>query len=155
MKTGKLILKIVAILIISISLFYAFLFCTKNEESGVKFGNIFTNHQNYISNLEFRKNIKKALNQDENGIIWLYEVPVDGESSYEMGYIITQIIYKIGEEKYLKMVKKLNIDQQRFALGYITVGLEYGDNDYDGEMDNTKFENEFPLLYQYYKNLSD
>ncbi len=155
MKTGKLILKIFAVLILCISLFYAFIFCTKNEESGVKFGNIITDYQNFYSNLIFRNNIKKVLNHNEDGLIYLVEIPTGGAHGYEMGYIITQIIYKVGEQNFKSMLLNLSYEQQLNALSYIDVGLEYGDNDYDGEMDNTKFEDEFPILYEYYNSMRD
>lgn len=44
------------------------------------------------------------------------------------------------------MVEKLDHKETYGMEGYIDVGLEYGDNNYDGKMDNKKSENEFPNL---------
>ncbi len=155
MKTGKLILKIFTVIIVSVSLFYAFLFCKKSEESGIKIGYVFTVEQNYLSNYIFRSDIRKAINQNENGLINLLEVSTDGESSYEMGFIMSQIVYKIGEENFINMIKKLNSRQKSDIYSYIEVGLLYGDQNNDGEFDDKRIEKEFPLIFEYFKSMHD
>ncbi len=54
----------------------------------------------------------------------------------------------IGEDEFVKLVKQFPDEEKKFQ-GLIDVGLEYGDNDYDGVMDDKKFEQEFPKLYEY------
>ncbi len=44
------------------------------------------------------------------------------------------------------MIRRLDKDEVRGIVGMIAVGLEYGDNNYDGEMDNKRIEEEFPNL---------
>ncbi|WOD45148.1 hypothetical protein [Hwangdonia lutea] len=93
--------------------------------------------------------IVKTLNKDYKALIALKNFPNGGAaSSYDLGYIISQIIYRLGEDEFLSLVKKFPKNEQNFE-GLIDVGLEYGDNNYDGKMDDKKFEQEFPKLYQF------
>ena len=71
---------------------------------------------------------------------------------YDLGFVMTQIIYKIGESEFIKIVQKLKKEDISGLEGLINVGLEYGDNNKDGKMDNMKIEIEFPRLH---KILSD
>ncbi|MCF7559461.1 hypothetical protein L3X39_02340 [Sabulilitoribacter multivorans] len=99
-----------------------------------------------------RKLIKKSLNKDVKAIISLKNFPNGGAaSSYDLGFVITQIIYRLGEEEFISLVKKFPKNEQNFE-GLIDVGLEYGDNDYDGKMDDKRFIDEFPKLYNFINN---
>jgi hypothetical protein len=71
---------------------------------------------------------------------------------YDLGFIITQIIYRIGEKEFASMVKKLNKEETNSIEGLIMAGLEYGDNDKDGKMDDKRIENEFPELQKLLKS---
>ena len=73
---------------------------------------------------------------------------VDGESAYDLGYVLTQIIYMIGEDEFLKTINNLTNDEKAILISFINVGLEYGDNDYDNIQDNRRIENEFPIIQQ-------
>lgn len=59
-----------------------------------------------------RNLIKKALNGNKNAIIELNNFPnIDGEGSYNLGCVLTQIIYRIGEkdfESILREIPKMN-----------------------------------------------
>ena len=73
---------------------------------------------------------------------------VEGESAYDLGYVLTQIIYMIGEDEILKTINNLTNDEKAILISFINVGLEYGDNDYDNIQDNKRIEDEFPLIQQ-------
>ena len=73
---------------------------------------------------------------------------VDGESAYDLGYVLTQIIYMIGEDEFLKTINNLTNDEKAILISFINVGLEYGDNDYHNIQDNKRIEYEFPLIQQ-------
>lgn len=73
---------------------------------------------------------------------------VDGESAYDLGYVLTQIIYMIGEDEFLKTINNLTNDEKEILISFINVGLEYGDNNYDNIQDNKRIEDEFPLIQQ-------
>ena len=73
---------------------------------------------------------------------------VEGESAYDLGYVLTQIIYMIGEDEFLKTINNFTNDEKEILISFINVGLEYGDNDYDNIQDNRRIENEFPIIQQ-------
>jgi len=120
----------------------------KNEESGVKIGYDIVVYQNVYTNWKFRNYIKQSLNQNEKGLISIMEIPTDGAHGYAMGEVITQIAYKMGEEKFLVMIKKLNPTQINELEGYLEVGLMYGYED-------KELQTEFPALYQYFRDADE
>ncbi|AXT59264.1 hypothetical protein D1816_02505 [Aquimarina sp. AD10] len=94
-----------------------------------------------------KKLISKALTKDKNAIIELKDFPNGGAASgYDLGYVLTQIIYRIGEKDFAKIISEIPKSERKGFVGFIMVGLEYGDNDYDGKRDNKRMESEFPKL---------
>jgi hypothetical protein len=45
-------------------------------------------------------------------------------------------------------MEKLSLTNQRRVGSMLRAGLEYGDNDRDGQMDNVKIQEAFPELYR-------
>lgn len=116
---------------------------------GIIIGDTLYAHQDYKENRKMIGLINETLNKNVEAFIKLKKFPNGGAASgYDLGYVITQIIYRLGEDEIIKMVEKFPNNEKNFE-GYIDVGLEYGDNDYDGKMDNKKFNNEFPKLFKY------
>ena len=119
---------------------------------------IFVDHTIYENlsipkRLELKKLIRQTLKKNENALTTLNKFWCGGGAGcYDLGFIVTQIIYRIGEDEFLKIVMKLDREKLLGLEGLIAVGLEYGDNNKDGKIDNKKIETEFPKLY---KVLSD
>lgn len=91
--------------------------------------------------------ISKALKKDKKAIIQLKNFPNGGgASSYDLGFVLTQIIYKIGENEFAKLLREIPKTERNGFEALIAVGLEYGDNNYDGKMDDKQMKDEFPLL---------
>ena len=91
--------------------------------------------------------IYKALKKEKKAIVELKNFPNGGAaSSYDLGYVLTQIIYRIGETNFADILREIPKSERNGFDGLIAVGLEYGDNDYDGKMDNKRMEKEFPKL---------
>ena len=131
--------------------FYLFLCmiisCKKENVEGIIIGKTLLENQSIIENRKLDTIIKLTINGDINSLRRLNHFPCnEGSACYDKGYIITQIIYKIGEQKFNLMIDKLDKKELFGIEDYIKAGLEYGDNDYDGKIDNLKAENEFPLL---------
>jgi hypothetical protein len=94
--------------------------------------------------------IKEALNKEEKAIIELINFPNGGAaSSYDLGYVMTQIVYRLNEEEFIHLIKDTPSKDLNMLQGLIWVGLEYGDNDYDGKMDDKRINIEFPKLNTY------
>lgn len=123
--------------------------CKNEKVDGIIIGDTLFVHQSVSENMRMVKLIKKALENDKRAIAELTELPNGGAaSSYDLGYVITQIIYRIGEENFAKAIFEFPSKKLSNIEGLIDVGLEYGDNDYDGKRDNRRMDNEFPKLNQ-------
>ena len=125
-----------------------FLFnCKKEKVDGIIIGDTLLVHQTLTENRKLENLIYKALNKEKNAFIELKNFPNGGAaSSYDFGYVLTQIIYRIGEKDFVDILRRVPKSDRYEFDGLIAVGLEYGDNDYDGKMDNKRIETEFPKL---------
>jgi hypothetical protein len=126
--------------------------CKQNEVDGIIIGNTLYENQNFSDNRELRKLIHQILNKDDKSLSILNNFWCGGGAGcYDLGFIVTQIIYRLGEQEFINMVNKLSSEELIRLESLIEVGLEYGDNDRDGKMDEKKIENEFPCLYKLLK----
>ncbi|WP_178986574.1 hypothetical protein [Winogradskyella helgolandensis] len=127
-----------------------FISCKTDNVEGIILENTLVVHQDYSKNRKMVSFIKSSLNKDSEAFKQLIHFPTGGgESSYNLGYVITQIIYRLSEDEIIRIIKNYNLRDLKNLEGMIGVGLEYGDNDYDGRMDETYFKNEFPKLSKY------
>ncbi|RZK07599.1 MAG: hypothetical protein EOO46_14530 [Flavobacterium sp.] len=115
----------------------------KRYASGVRW----TETQSLEKNRELRQLIRQTLNKDEKALAKLNDFWCGGGAGcYDLGFIVTQIIYRLGDKDFTEMVAKLDENELTGLEGLIMAGLEYGDNDKDGKMDNKKIDTEFPEL---------
>lgn len=132
------------------TLFIVLLFtisCKKENIENIKIGNTFLENQSFEENKKLDTIIKSTLKGNYNSLRRLNHFPCgEGAGCYDKGFIITQIIYKIGEKNFIKMIENLDQKELYGMEGYIEVGLEYGDNDGDGKIDHKIPEKEFPIL---------
>ena len=127
--------------------------CKQNEVEGILIDQTLCVNQTLSKNKELRQLIKQTLNKDEKALAKLNAFWCGGGAGcYDLGFVITQIIYRQGEQEFMTMVDKLNYKEIRGLESLIMAGLEYGDNDKDGKMDNKKIENEFPKLFELLKS---
>src|SRR5690606_3841317 len=127
--------------------------CKQNEVEGILIDQTLYVNQTLSKNKELRQLIKQTLNKDEKALTKLNDFWCGGGAGcYDLGFVITQIIYRQGEQEFMTMVDKLNYKEIRGLESLIMAGLEYGDNDKDGKMDNKKIENEFPKLFELRKS---
>jgi len=104
-------------------------------------------HQELKENHELVSGIKKVLNKNEGGLSQIILIDCGGGAGcYDLGFVITQLIYKVGEEDFVNMMNQVDRENTKRIDGLIRVGLEYGDNDKDGIMDNKRIIEEFPLI---------
>ena len=133
--------------LILISLLLFLISCKKENIEGVEIGKTLLENQNFAENKKLDTIIRTTLKGDFNSLRRLNHFPCgDGAGCYDKGFIITQIIYKIGENNFNKMVDNLDRKELYGIEDYIKAGLEYGDNNKDGRMDNKIAEKEFPTL---------
>ncbi|MFD2696970.1 hypothetical protein ACFSQ0_03120 [Mesonia sediminis] len=121
--------------------------CKKEKVDGIIIGDTLFVHQSLTENRKMENLIYKALKKEKKAIVELKNFPNGGAaSSYDLGYVLTQIIYRIGETNFADILREIPKSERNGFDGLIAVGLEYGDNDYDGKMDNKRMETEFPKL---------
>ena len=123
--------------------------CTVKEYKKVVIPYSINNRSDLIS-YKLKGIIDSAFRLESDAFIDFIELSntVDGESAYDLGYVLTQIIYMIGEDEFLKTINNFTNDEKEILISFINVGLEYGDNDYDNIQDNKRIEDEFPLIQQ-------
>ena len=133
---------LISILVFTIS-------CTVKEYKKVVIPYSINNRSDLMS-YKLKGIIDSAFRLESDAFIDFIELSntVDGESAYDLGYVLTQIIYMIGEDEFLKTINNFTNDEKETLISFINVGLEYGDNDYDNIQDNRRIENEFPIIQQ-------
>ncbi len=121
--------------------------CKEKEVDGILIGYDLYENQTYSQNKELRQLIKQVLSRDEKALAKLNDFECGGGAGcYDLGFVVSQTIYKIGEKAFMTMVQKLSRKETLELEGLIAAGLEYGDNDKNGKMDDKRIENEFPEL---------
>ena len=144
MKPKALKNHIVQIAIVTIFLIIG---CKQKEVEGIVIGDTLLFHQELKENHELADGIKKVLNKDEKGISQIMSINcIGGAGCYELGFVLTQLIYKVGEAEFLDMMNQADKEKIKGIGGLIRAGLEYGDNDRDGVMDNKRINEEFPMI---------
>lgn len=141
-KTLLMVKKVIFLLLVLI-----IISCKKEKVDGIIIGDTLFVHQTLSENRRMENLINEALKKDKNAIVEIKNFPNGGAaSSYDLGYVLTQIIYRIGENDFANILREIPKSERNEIEGLIAVGLEYGDNDYDGKMDDKKMEAEFPKL---------
>ena len=136
--------QIVLLLILGIN----FSSCKQNEVSGINIGSTLYENQTLAENRELRKLILQTLNKDQSALVKLNNFSCGGGAGcYDLGFILTQIVYQLGENDFNTMLKQMDVKEMAGLKSLIMVGLEYGDNNQDGKIDNKKIETEFPDLF--------
>lgn len=121
--------------------------CKRNEVDGILIDSTLFENQSLESNQELRQLIQKTLKEDEIALDKLINFGCGGAAGcYDLGFIVTQIIYRMGEKEFVRMASKLEINSLYGLEGLVEVGLEYGYIDKDGKMDYKNIEDEFPEL---------
>ncbi|WP_407556392.1 DUF1374 domain-containing protein [Winogradskyella sp. 4-2091] len=127
--------------------------CKSDNVEGIILENTLVVHQSFSENRRMESLIKSSLDKESNAFNQLIHFPNGGgESSYNFGFVITQIIYKNNDDEIIKMIRNYDKKDIKLLESYIAVGLEYGDNNYDGNMDESNIKDEFPRLFNFINN---
>ncbi len=119
--------------------------CNKNEVDGVIIPESL-HTQGEQRNKKLKRLVKQTLDKSPKALIGLNDFGCTGEVCHDLGFVITQIIYKTGENEFIKLLEKLSHDDQKDIKGFIMAGLEYGDNNHDGKRDYKIISDEFPNI---------
>lgn len=137
-------------ILIALFIMFSLISCLKNNINGIIISDTLLSNQSFQENKNLNKIINQCLNKEFNGFKKLLEYNCgEGAGCYDLGYILTQIIFRIGEDDYIKVISKLSKKDQINLNSFIKVGLEYGDNNYDEKMDNLRINDTFPKIVNF------
>lgn len=121
--------------------------CNLDKHKGIKIGADLYQNQTFKQNRELRKIIDEILDKKTKGLIEISKFECGGGAGcYDLGSVLAQTLNKIGENEFIKMSEPLTFDQKQEINSLLEAGFEYGDNDYDGKMDNTSITIKYPKL---------
>lgn len=93
--------------------------------------------------------IKRVLAKDKSAVKELLDVDCGGGAGcYDLGFIFSQLVFKIGEDEFISLTTDLNSQDKGALLGFIDVGLEYGYEPYSTKTTKSTFPKLYKVLYQ-------
>lgn len=108
-------------------LIFTLLSCKEKVVDGIEIGHTLYANQSFEQNKKLSKLITQTLNKDSNGLSELTEFWCGGGAGcYDLGFVTTQLAYRIGENDFMKMAEKLTKKQKASLSGLLSVGFEYG-----------------------------
>ncbi|MBL0911286.1 MAG: hypothetical protein IBJ09_02850 [Bacteroidia bacterium] len=127
--------------------------CSHREVKGIRIGDTLYQQQDWQENRELCMLIERNLEGDPEALRRIAALHCgDGAGCYDLGQVITQIIYRRGEKDFAETIQQAGPGNLPRLKSLIRAGLEYGDQEGDGHADERSVEETFPLLN---KMLSD
>lgn len=123
--------------------------CKQLEVNDIFIGITLFNNQSYGSNYQLQQLIKKSLSKDADAFSKLNSfVCNEVEECKDFGFIISQIVHKLGDQNTALMVQKMDKIKRVRLSEYLALGLKYGDQDRDELPDNKQVAETFPEVYK-------
>lgn len=142
-----LISKILLIGGILLSSAYYYMFVQPKNPGGIEIPYLLYDIHSHAEYQRLETLIHRTLNKDSQALYELSQFDCKGGAGcYDLGYIITQIMFKMGEKDFITMCDKLNNEQLQQVRAFMDVGLKYGHG-----IDPKNFATTFPLFSRYYK----
>lgn len=108
-------------------LIFTLLGCKEKIIDGIEIGQDLYIGQSLEQNKKLSELITQTLNRDSNALSELTEFWCGGGAGcYDLGFVITQLVYRIGEDDFIKMSEKLTTKQKGILRALLLVGFEYG-----------------------------
>lgn len=117
---------------------------------GIKVQNTLYENLSPLRRLALRRDIKNTLSGDGQSLRSLVLFDCGGAAGcYDLGYVLTQLIYRVGENKVVEMGRSLNKRELAELESLLIAGLEYGASNNDRAKSPKEIDQEFPLLYRF------
>ena len=114
--------------------------CKQKTFEGIEIGSTLYSLQSVEENKKMITLISQTLNKNSDALIELINIDCGTSSGcYDLGFTITQLVYKINENEFFRMSEKLTKKQKEELYGYLSVGLKY-------YYEDKNIATEFPLL---------
>ncbi len=106
---------------------FTILSCKENEVDGIEIGQDLYVGQSLEQNKKLTELITQTLNKDSNALSELTEFWCGGGAGcYDLGTVLSDIVYKMNEAEFIKLASKLETDRKNSLKGLLRAGLEYG-----------------------------
>ncbi len=125
--------------------FLIFYSCKSDEYKGIKIGTVM-DAKPTENETELKEIIDEILEKKPIGLKRIIKVDCNNAGCYDLGFVLTQTLRKIGENNFIKMCETLNYYEKQEIKSLLEVGFEYGDNNYDGKMDDSTLSKKYPEL---------
>lgn len=136
-------------LIIVLFLFFVFLYgCNKKNVQNINVSELIIEISKERG-IDYCGLLEKSLSGDTNSILQISSLEFYDGCGYDHGAVLKDLIKKIGENDYIRIIKKTDKEQRRLILDYLEVGIQYDYAD-SNHLDNVK--DVFPKLYAFLTN---
>jgi len=126
---------------IYILLIFTIFSCKQKNINGIEIGHTLYTNQTLKQNKKLSELITQTLSKNTKALSELTKFWCGaGSGCYDLGFVCTQLVYRVGETDFLNMASELNEKQKNSLKGLLDVGFEYGN------YENKKTETEFPKL---------
>ncbi|MDO4879421.1 MAG: hypothetical protein Q3966_09070 [Neisseria sp.] len=119
-----------------------------HSAEGIEFGETWVLYHTRTESRRLHDAVRLTLQSQPQGFKSLLATRCDAASCYDLGAVITQIIYRMGEEQFARMLPNLDESEKTWLADMIIVGLEYGGTVNPRQGGTRQFETEFPKLYK-------
>ncbi len=100
--------------------------------------------ENY--NINYCEILHDAINGNSITIKKLTLIELYDSIAYDHGSVLVDLIYIIGEDKFINSIITINQKEKNLVRGYLDAGLEYGNNP---NLINQSLESAFPIIYKF------
>jgi hypothetical protein len=115
------------------------------EVDGIKIPQDLYIMMNAIERIKYEQLVKNSLNGNLNDLRDLIKFPCGGAGRcYTHGVILVKIADRIGEEKFIKILPSMTIEDRAYLRFLLSAGLEYGE--FSGDVNDLIIEKRFPKI---------
>jgi hypothetical protein len=122
------------------------------DANGIKVPYEFSEKMEWVEKIKYKNLIRSSLNGNLDALQDLIKAWCGGGSlCYQHGEVLVQIVDRIGEEKFIKILPKMSIEERSDLKSLLLAGLEYGQ--FEGDKRSRVFEKRFSKLSKALANL--
>ena len=111
------------IVILVLQLFWS---CGGSAVDGIEIGSVLSSHLSYSQLAKLSEGIRLALDDNYSGLETVIETSSDGEASYDLGSVVVEILVRIGDDRFARMVSSVDVENRNSLDGLLMAGWEYG-----------------------------
>lgn len=97
-------------------------------------------------NIDYCKLLNESTEGNDGSIRKLVLLKFYDAAGYDHGAVLVDLIELIGEDKFIYSLTTTNCEEKKRIIGYIEVGLEYGNN---ANLQKQTFREAFPKIYKF------